>query len=972
MEKAVETNSKLDTKCDSKSSDKALQDSLEASDDVVSGKHSPRVASPGVAKRIVSQLQKSDENINDLSDAAKKTEDSVIHDLTQRFADNLLENPSKSVPKTEYVSINQKLEEKRKRDIAEHLARNEMHAPQGQSTENIPTVHKSSSYSQLSSESMCNGVTSSNDALSGHADSSMVIPVSQLMDVSSLNISKPALTASSPLNATTLWENSNGVAAQDTGKSNESDELDLLTAMSGEPAPNTLPVLADGLSEGEISSESEAEDDGEMLKVLSERDDATEIITDENTDSFFAQHKAIMKNKTPQEIAAVRATVLDIQQAVKSGSRLTHPASSEDPLSMFNSQPETESTSPIWEIRESYAEALRQQEAKRKKRMELERRCEREYRNRHLLEKKMEADGHRGPTAQTLDDGNIEALNTDYSSDEDDILDSELSSWGPSAKYPRVNDSSGSSSYMSASHSAMQASNASRIADHQLSTSPVNTRRQALRRDIWHSNSSYSSSSHSSMAPTVRCNVHGSTSPGHNDSSSSNSWDDVDEEPPSPLLSGRKTKHGQGDYDTDEETDRLLNKPYQGEGHVELPADTQELGNQAMKNKAKEVTVYDPDEPTVLIEGILFRAAYLGSTQIMSDSQPSRAIRMMQAQEAVGRIKAADGESQPSTDVDLFVSTEKVMVLNTDLQEIMMDHALRSISYIADIDNILVIMAKRSLVVSSSSSGDEQPSPTSTNTQHKLICHIFETDEAQLIAQSIGQAFQVAYMEFLKANGIDDPNLHMKDASYEDILEQQEVMNDELETFTRKDKQKDVIVPKAKGEALGIVIVESGWGSVLPTAVLANMSPIGAAARCGQLNIGDQLMSVNGISLVGLPLSTCQEHVKAVKNLTAVRLCIVSRPPVVDVLIKRPDRKYQLGFSVQNGVICSLLRGGIAERGGIRVGHRIIEINGQSVVAVAHEKIVHMLSTSTGEIHMKTMPMAVFRLLTGQEVPQYI
>ena len=43
-----------------------------------------------------------------------------------------------------------------------------------------------------------------------------------------------------------------------------------------------------------------------------------------------------------------------------------------------------------------------------------------------------------------------------------------------------------------------------------------------------------------------------------------------------------------GDYDTDEETDRLLNKPYQGEGRVDLPADTQELGNQAMKNKAKE------------------------------------------------------------------------------------------------------------------------------------------------------------------------------------------------------------------------------------------------------------------------------------------------------------------------------------------------------------------------------------------------
>ena len=61
---------------------------------------------------------------------------------------------------------------------------------------------------------------------------------------------------------------------------------------------------------------------------------------------------------------------------------------------------------------------------------------------------------------------------------------------------------------------------------------------------------------------------------------------------------------------------------------------------------------------------------------------------------------------------------------------------------------------------------------------------------------------------------------------------------------------------------MGIVIVESGWGSMVPTVVLANMCPQGAAARCGQLNIGDQIMSVNGISLVGLPLSSCQTYMK--------------------------------------------------------------------------------------------------------------
>ena len=32
-------------------------------------------------------------------------------------------------------------------------------------------------------------------------------------------------------------------------------------------------------------------------------------------------------------------------------------------------------------------------------------------------------------------------------------------------------------------------------------------------------------------------------------------------------------------------------------------------------------------------------------------------------------------------------------------------------------------------------------------------------------------------------------------------------------------------------------------------------------------------------------------------------------------------------FLFQNGIICSLMRGGIAEKGGVRVGHRIIEIN---------------------------------------------
>ena len=47
-----------------------------------------------------------------------------------------------------------------------------------------------------------------------------------------------------------------------------------------------------------------------------------------------------------------------------------------------------------------------------------------------------------------------------------------------------------------------------------------------------------------------------------------------------------------------------------------------------------------------------------------------------------------------------------------------------------------------------------------------------------------------------------------------------------------------VIVPKGKNEPLGIVIVESGWGSMLPTVVIANMMPGGPSARFVVSNVG--------------------------------------------------------------------------------------------------------------------------------------
>jgi hypothetical protein len=160
----------------------------------------------------------------------------------------------------------------------------------------------------------------------------------------------------------------------------------------------------------------------------------------------------------------------------------------------------------------------------------------------------------------------------------------------------------------------------------------------------------------------------------------------------------------------------------------------------------------------------------------------------------------------------------------------------------------------------------------------------------------------VAYVEFLRANGIEDPS-YLRDIDYQEVLNSQEMMAEELELLARKETQKDVVVAKRAGEALGVVIVESGWGSMLPTSVIANMAPGGAASRSNQLNIGDQIIGINGISLVGLPLSAAQQNIKAsgttiyhgiivsfpiqnARSSTAVRLTVVSTPPVVEVRIR--------------------------------------------------------------------------------------
>lgn len=92
--------------------------------------------------------------------------------------------------------------------------------------------------------------------------------------------------------------------------------------------------------------------------------------------------------------------------------------------------------------------------------------------------------------------------------------------------------------------------------------------------------------------------------------------------------------------------------------------------------------------------------------------------------------------------------------------------------------------------------------PRNIPVQVNVPCVLSCSWQAQLIAQSIGQAFSVAYQEFLRANGIDPEDLSQRE--YSDLLNTQDMYNEDLIHFSKSENCKDVNEP-----ADGIIICHS-------------------------------------------------------------------------------------------------------------------------------------------------------------------
>lgn len=358
-----------------------------------------------------------------------------------------------------------------------------------------------------------------------------------------------------------------------------------------------------------------------------------------------------------------------------------------------------------------------------------------------------------------------------------------------------------------------------------------------------------------------------------------------------------------------------------------------------------------------IISGVSFKMKYLGSTPIASVKHQVEDIRAHQAQAAINTI-CEPSESRPSNPVIFTVSASKLLIYDGKMQQILMDHSIKFVSYIGDVGKFLVVMVRT-------------PTPKeATKATYRVTCHVFESPHSKQVTIAVKGAFNICYKEVIQTTGKDEETLLQ--CAYSEVLGSQKRADEDIADLLDSSKHKVIPIIKRPQEALGVSLIPSGPGSIIPTVIISSLRPSSPAYKTNQLNVGDQILEVNGRSLCGLIYDEILELLKSLLSDTKIELKVVPGSPVLLVELIRPDLKYPLGFSVKDGHITTLIRGSIGERGGVRIGHRIIDINGQSMVTSDHDTIAGILLSETGRLTLKTMPSQIFNLMLAYDTPLYL
>lgn len=169
---------------------------------------------------------------------------------------------------------------------------------------------------------------------------------------------------------------------------------------------------------------------------------------------------------------------------------------------------------------------------------------------------------------------------------------------------------------------------------------------------------------------------------------------------------------------------------------------------------------------------------------------------------------------------------------------------------------------------------------------------------------------------------------------------------------------REVTIHKKGNDAAGLWVTSMNRG-IFITFVKKNSAAYLAGLRCG-----DQILQLHGSNVFG----HSEEKVYLILNYYQDLAVVVRNRPFEQTITLHKNSNGYVGFIFMNGIIVSIDKNSSAERNGLLIGHKLLEINGKDVDGMKDKDIISRLQNDEEPIITVTI-LPSFR---GKKEKKYV
>uniref|UniRef100_T1GMF9 PDZ domain-containing protein n=1 Tax=Megaselia scalaris TaxID=36166 RepID=T1GMF9_MEGSC len=137
----------------------------------------------------------------------------------------------------------------------------------------------------------------------------------------------------------------------------------------------------------------------------------------------------------------------------------------------------------------------------------------------------------------------------------------------------------------------------------------------------------------------------------------------------------------------------------------------------------------------------------------------------------------------------------------------------------------------------------------------------------------------------------------------------------------------------------------------------------GSPAALAGIRFGDQILSLNGTLVSGFSVDKIHSMLKkSDKNNISV---VIRDRPFERTITLMKDSHGNLGFQFKNGKITAIVKDSSAAKNGVLINHNLLEVNGQTVVALKDKEITKIIQESPENfVKITIVPTFIYEHLT--------